>query len=803
MAKNALISWSNLTDSAGRKINEYTLAMNKGGIIDWMPKIYMVGVDFLWNAFMFISALAATALSWIGNPSWLNGLDNAYKKLTESMFSIVNPMVLATLGFVLLMFFIFIDSVKSNSTSFDKNDYNRVAAGFFMMVCIGALAANPFMLLKFALSIVQTGVAAIAGKDAASLDVFSVDAMIRQPTLIITYNGAVNEKCANLWSKTGGLEDNGACFDVGQNQPSAVTLVLAFLAFLMSVAAFAFAAWAAWKYIKHLTIAVLGFVSLPWVAAMSMFRRRQFDQLGTVAAVAAGNMMMVFIVQVISLGGPTLVSQIMSDWGQTGSAVLQMIVLMLTYVILLGALVTATNKSGPLVRALKADTSTALRTYMGSPGSGWNLDAPTFTQMITGRARNTNIYRRLQGKVADIMGTRTRRGQNEVLEDVQRTVNLPSTEDGPFSGEVIETSAYANSYALIKGTPLNGSDIRLSLSPGPNKAGVKLVSSTIPGGPGASTSNFAKVAAASVRAAADANSPVKVTTAGANLPAVREPGFVEGLSGDLQSVVEESLRVFGGADVVGGEGVGALLKEAGGNLLSSITPESASELASALVAYNMHSDNPMFGGRTPEDVIKNIIRAAASDMVQGATSIVANNTITYNSTTTAGDNTGVSTSVGVSAASRMAEYQKAREVLEAGSVAALTSGDSVGAGAVQHTVQQSSREVRQSQQSVTPTKVITRYVGPTAGDRAPNTYLGSPATRGDVVATRISLPVVCDRAEDEVVVETAVMKNRASGKGGFASFSLDDKSHDVRFSPDRPGQIVSAAVGVGFGDNIY
>lgn len=799
MAENALISWSNLTDSAGRKINEYTLALNKGGIIDWMPKIYAMGVDFLWNVFMFAMALSATALSWIGNPSWLDGLDNTYKSLTESMFSIVNPIVLSVAGFALLMLYILIDSVKSNSTRLEKNDINRIGAAFVIMICIAVAAANPFAILKLALSVVQAGVAAIAGTNSTDLNVFSVDAMIRQPTLIITYNGAVSEKCAEVWSKTGGLADNGACFDPGQNTPTAITLVLAILALIMAVTAFFFAVIAAWKYIRHLTMAVLGFVSLPWVAAMSMFRRRQFDQLGAVAAVAAGNMAMVFVVQVIALGGPTIVSKIMEDWGQSGSAVLQMIALIFTYMVLSGILIAATGKHSALVRSLKADTNSTLRTYMGSPGSGMmNLENKSLKQTFRDiRNQGGDIVSRVKhmsGKAAEMIG---RKGKG--VDDVQKTIQMSN----PYAGvadETIRTRGWASSSRH------NATKNAWTLQRG---------DANVPG--------FKNIEM-------DGMSPVNALDAAA---IDLTKGFVEEAPGVLvPSNVATSLRPLATlmADMsnkTAGVGRATLL---GFNVLGNTVDQhfnrahdiatthlmeskfiqrdtmgmavdvesirdSVASLSAAIIASNMYGEFPRIGGRTPEGVIRTIVHDTAVTAIQN---VINNSTTVSQVVTESGAN------VKVSASDRMAEFQRVRAANEAGSAASMTtvSVSAIESRDVQTTVQQSRRDAVASQ-SVIPSKTLVRYHGDSVGKHAPNAFLGGSATRGDVTVTRISLPPICDRAEDEVVIETMVMKRRAMGKGGVASYPEHDHSHDVRFSPDRPGQMVSAAVGDGFGDNIF
>lgn len=736
---NILTNWSNLTDSVGRKINEYTLSLNRGGIIDWMPKMYAFGVDLGWNVFMTLVALAATFLSWVGNPSWLDWLDETYRNLTENMFSIINPLVLATLGFALLMFFILLDSVKSNTTTFDKNDYNRIAAGFSIMVCIGVLVANPFAILKAALSVVHAGVATIAGETVTNYSVFSVDAMIRQPTLIITYNSSVDEKCADLWSTVGSLPDDGSCFPVGGNTPSAITMVLVVLSLFMAVCAGFFAAVAVWKYLKHLTVAVLGFVSLPWVAAVSMFRRRQFDQLGSVAAVAGGNMLMVFIVQIIALGGPALVSELMSGWGQGGAAVLQLFAMAITYMVLSGIIVAATRRNGAIVRALRADTSTALRTYMGSPGAGINMGGSTSLRQTWHevRGKGANIYRQLQGKSAEV--NKKEKDGVDQLDKVQQTSQVP---DPTFSRteaivrEFIPTNAVTR-FAIAKWDKRKGRGGRKGV--GVIEGTAEELKRTLPGVDGVRGEAALRNTASkpNVRATED------------ELKTIRE--LVDGLSGDGDEKALDALFQY-------------------------------------LMAHDLiDADNPVFGGRTPEPMVREIVTNTAIDIL--------NQVITTNMFHTAAPAETVAVTVSgdqISATQRFFDHE--REYARRSDAGGAVLNQPVGLDGVQSTVRGGApgKEFVLSQ-AVQRFRVRER--------QARNAYRGSPVTRGDVAATKNGSQPITDRADDEALMEHVSHKLRARGENGVIAYT-DDPVHDVRFTPDHPTRSVSPAVGVGFGDNI-
>lgn len=746
---NPIFSWTSLTDSAGRKIRDYSLHFDNG-FLDVMGKIYTPLTSMIWDGFMFLSVLAATLIGWIGNPEWLSGLDGAYRYLTSSFLNAVNPVVVSVGGFGVLVLYIVLDKAKTTSTSLDKNDINRIVAAVALMGFIAVMVMNPFVILKDALSVVQVIVATIAGKDSGSLSVFSVDAMIRQPTLIINYNGAVSSECADMWSEQGRLPASSHCYSSASASPE--TVILSIIAVLVSLITCAFAIWAMWKYIRHLSVAVMGFVSLSWVAAVSLFRRRQFDQLATVFAIACGNLVMVFAVQVISIGGPELVSKFMEDWGQSGYAILQMLLLGATYAILLGVLVMVTNKHGALSRALKTDANNALK-IIGSPGRGRyaNLDGRGlgwYRDSVIDRGRkmifgttNTND-RIIKGKSAEIDAVEDG-DMKDSLEPVQSTLNLDR------HGNLVLAADYLNGFlAMI--------ELRKMMFESAMEVGLRA-------------------------------------------------GFREGVSASLDNslAVNALRRAVTGMDSrisrmgwstnsVQAPEPGALRKRAESPLIGDIDDSLLSQLGRVIVLSNLISDNPEFGGLTSGDQSLSAVAEVLCEFLEHLRGMGRPVTVSPDGVVETFMDSRMSHTA------RMSAYTKSRLSMEKSSIAAIDPGGTDEGERVQNTM----TGVPSSGSNVSPISsgALERYA-PKVSRRLPNVMRGADVTRGDVGLTRTT--TLCDRADSDHVIEESSLKARVQGVQGTVVISEKDFSQGVRFSPDSPISTVSPRCGVGFGDSIY
>jgi len=341
--------------------------------MDVMGRLSITAVDFIWQIFIFVSAVAAKMLGFVADPSFLEKMEDTYRNLTSDLFSVVNPLIIGTLGLAITVFYLFIDDKR-----IDGNDFQRIGAAVILLLGIALITLNPFKIIHGLMTSVQTLVTIIGGENTAAGGSAVVDFLIRQPTLIINYNGNLPATCSEQWSSSNSKMESCAS---GGNSSSSLeamseattsTIFLALIAAFMGITAFAFAAQAIWKFIKHLTLGILGFLALGWVAAVSMTRRRQFDSVGTMTALALGHLAMALIVQVISIGGPTLVMTFMSSWGQQ-AAVLKMMMLAVSYIVLFVVLSKVTKETGPIVKALKAGGADDIYRNLGLTTEGKEL----------------------------------------------------------------------------------------------------------------------------------------------------------------------------------------------------------------------------------------------------------------------------------------------------------------------------------------------------------------------------------------------------------------------------------------------
>lgn len=373
MSEPGHVAWANLRDSSGRKVSEYQLFFKDPALMDVMGKFSVAAVDFIWQLFIFVSAVAAKLLGWVADPSFLKKMEEIYSSLTSELFSVVNPLIIGTLGLAVTVFYLFIDDKR-----IDGNDFQRIGAAIILLLGIALITLNPFKIIRGLMTSVQTLVTVIGGENTAAGGSAVVDFLIRQPTLIINYNGKLPASCFEQWSSSNSKMESCASGGLNSGSLEAMseattsTIFLALIAASMGIAALAFAAQAIWKFAKHLTLGILGFLALGWVAAVSMTRRRQFDSVGTMTALALGHLAMALIVQVISIGGPTLVMTLMSGWSQQ-AAVLKMMILAVSYIVLFVILSRVTKETGPLVKALKAGGADDIYKNLGLVTEGAEL----------------------------------------------------------------------------------------------------------------------------------------------------------------------------------------------------------------------------------------------------------------------------------------------------------------------------------------------------------------------------------------------------------------------------------------------
>lgn len=733
-----LLAWSDLRDTGGRRVSDYELTFDYG-FIDWDGKLMGMGATFLWSFFMFMSTVSATIMSWVSDPSWLDGVTDAYEDLTRSLFSVVNPIYIAVMTFVILMVIILAGKAKSVSSRLSKEDINRITAGMGIMLVVCILVANPFALLRTALSLAQTIIDIITGGDAASA--VSVDALIRQPTLLITYGHGVTESCANTWSR-GGTEAAATCAG-SEATASEATVLVSFLALMLSSAALTFALVALWKFIVHLSVAIIAIIVIPWVAASTITKRRQFDGFARHGVTIGAHLLMAIIVQVISIAGPTIMASVLGNWGTDDWAILQMLLLMVSWVFLTGFLFFVTRRKGALSRTLKTDAHATLTSLLGGSSTVNNALNKVDVQ---GRSPLRNARNPIpKGKAAQLLSVAVGASKNgkpvqDDVTDAQRhiTINSPrAIEYRLTDGKVDRRVVTPDAPALTSGTGRVG----------------KMVSAMRRG-----REALKYVSAETVLARAAEAERARLESAG------------ETVNGSVPSTPQP--------------------------IPVNFTTEDVKSLSREVVSSQRESDTPMFGGRSPRTSVEAAILAEIEDTVRKAREIGQVAHVRVDRV----DSSGAVVEK-LSAADLHRSLRESR-TRRGSAEASLLNGGSVrdDDDSVRLTVNYSAAKSGSGDDSRA--MRIWRQVRRRAVDAGRNALLGSPATRGDVRDGWSNRDT--ERAYEEVDRYHAVQKIRAIGGSPNSRVDIDPTSSAlaVEATPNSPYGPVSSRYGLGFGDRI-
>jgi len=738
-----LLSWSNLKDSAGRRVADYALEFSEG-TLDWKGKLLGMFATFCWATFMFIATVAATAMSWIADPSWLDGLADGYEDLTKTLFSVVNPIYIAVMTFVILMVVILASKAKSTSSKFSKEDINRVTSGMGIMLVVCILVANPFALLRTGLSVAQAVVEIIAGDDAPSS--FSVDALIRQPTMLIAYGKGVPESCADIWSR-GGNKAAHTC--AGQTATATeITVIISALAVVLAVLACGFALMALWKFTVHLSVAVIAIIVIPWVAASSIARRRQLDGFARHGVTIGAHMLMAIIVQVITIAGPTVMAKLLSAFGEGSDwSVLQMLLLMVMWVFLTGFLFFATRRNGALSRTLKTDAHATLASVFG----GSTTVNKALNKMDVQGARPLEATKKIVTGTAAMVnkGTNAFRNGKPVQDDVtdaqrQYTVTMPKTR--VFSvGDGSKIGADENTKVNVASAADNA--VKASTEKGKKSKTAKILRAG---------SHVAKY-----------------------LTAQRVVERAE------QAALEQSKQT--------GEPIASLPV--------NFSPNDVKALGAEVMDTQKTSEAPRFGGRSPRTVVEETVVREVEEVIRSAKEIGQVANISLERVSSSGKVVDKMSATDLHRALR--DSRGRRGSLEA----SILNGGGVSHSdddAIRMTVSYTGAKVSPTSDSGSVSRGVWKALraSASAARSSKNALLGASSTRGDVRDGWSSGDAL--RAFDEVDRYHAAMKARASG--GSPSVRVDipdtDESVKVRATPSSVYGPVTAQYGLGFGDRI-
>ncbi|KXO90614.1 Uncharacterised protein (plasmid) [Tsukamurella tyrosinosolvens] len=384
----------NVTDSGGARVSRYRL--------DFAGAIYNNTDSWVWGMFASLPYMAAKTMLVIANnllgivlssASFLNSLSDLYTKITAPFFSIVPPWLIGCITFGYLGFRLWSNHAKAGRATslsgFKANDVNerdRLAAAFVILALVVFLTNNPFLLLTTLLETanslaIDSSNAVIGGSanDTVSAGQALADQTMRDPTIALTYSGEFTDACKNAWSQAQAsgteLTPESGCFNKGDNDAGPDTLLSAILLNpFPAIPMLAFAGVAIWKYAAHLTTSAMCTIALPWVAAVSLHKRRGFERLAAVGAAALSHMFMVMVVSMLTVALPALVANAVqslvtelvgsSEYASVRTW-LSLVSLGIGFAASTGALYFITRRTSILTRLLKADVNDTLNKTLG------------------------------------------------------------------------------------------------------------------------------------------------------------------------------------------------------------------------------------------------------------------------------------------------------------------------------------------------------------------------------------------------------------------------------------------------------
>ena len=283
---NPAIDFIDLADQFGTQISSYTVGF--GG--SFTSQFWVWGSEFLVVIVQMLLTYSIWLLDMIINQGLLLGVaGSVYQSLLDTIYRYVNPLILGTVGFMILMARIFIgDKVVSNEktgriTGFELNYQgfgdeawtkkisNQLMNTAVLMFIIIVAMANPFTLLTKIFGFINWAVASLSPTSTGSSP--QIDGLLAPMLQLINYQDVLSPSCNEMWSRTlasGGSVAKLSCLDASQKAATTagpVTLVLAGLG-LVLVAGFGYFAFViVSRFSWMLYTVVINVAVVPWQAA--------------------------------------------------------------------------------------------------------------------------------------------------------------------------------------------------------------------------------------------------------------------------------------------------------------------------------------------------------------------------------------------------------------------------------------------------------------------------------------------------------------------------------------------------------
>lgn len=284
---NPLVDFVDLVDQYGTQVNSFTVQF-AGGM---SSAIWRWGTELI---VLFVQ-MALTYAIWmldlvINQGLFLDIARSVYQVLLDTVYQYVNPLIVGTVAFMILMARIFVgDKVLSDEKtgritgyelnyatfadeSFAKKVGNQLAnTGILMFIIIVAMA-NPFALLTKIFSFINWVVASLAPNSVGASP--QVDGVLVPMLQLINYQNVLAPACNESWSRTtaaGGNLAKLACLtsdEEAATTASPVTLVLAIMSVVM-IAGFVCFSWVIlMRFTWMLYRMIVNIAIVPWQAAL-------------------------------------------------------------------------------------------------------------------------------------------------------------------------------------------------------------------------------------------------------------------------------------------------------------------------------------------------------------------------------------------------------------------------------------------------------------------------------------------------------------------------------------------------------
>jgi hypothetical protein len=348
-------------DTDGGRVDHYQLFLDPS-LFNPMHQVYSSGAKFLYMIFMVIGSYSTAAIDWVVNPDKLmKPLSDFYQNVLSRVYQVAPPQILVGATFAALVVSIFFRQSPGgeNKTRLTKAHWDRLSAGFAVMLFVLALAANPFRIVRGVLSTIATFSGYMTGTDGSTLDKTmagnNVNLLLKPMSQLLTYHDTLPAECSSKWSYGVNVDMPPRCLTASQKaatDPDELSILLSIMAVAVAVCFGYFAIVGLSRLLRHLFLAVFYSIGLMYVGVVSLAQRRPFDPLAKSLARAGAHFLFAIALVVVMAVVPTVV--LASVHGTSWLPLwLQFVALGAAYVVAAKIIVEMTKDSAPLAKILE------------------------------------------------------------------------------------------------------------------------------------------------------------------------------------------------------------------------------------------------------------------------------------------------------------------------------------------------------------------------------------------------------------------------------------------------------------------